>query len=346
MKNGANILVTGGAGFIGSHTCVELIDSGHHVFIIDNLSNSRLSAIEGIKQITGIQPHFEQFDLCHTSMLDKFFMTNSIDAIIHFAALKAVGESVEKPLEYYRNNLVSNINLLEVSNKYNVKGLVFSSSCSVYGEPDSLPVSESAPLKKAESPYANTKRICEDMIRDHVRVSKLHAIILRYFNPVGAHETAIIGEYPLGVPNNLMPVITQTAIGKRNEFEVFGTDYETPDGSCIRDYIHVMDLAKAHVVAVNRLLENENDEACETFNLGTGNGISVLEMIHAFEKHTGVKLNYKLSGRRAGDVVQVYSDTRLANDTLKWSARFGLKDMVQSAWKWEQVLKNKNIVKA
>ncbi|HNT80493.1 MAG TPA: UDP-glucose 4-epimerase GalE [Bacteroidia bacterium] len=341
MTAKSNILVTGGAGFIGSHTSVELINDGHNVFIIDNLSNSRIEAIEGIAQITGTQPYFEQFDLCDREKLNKFFSKNKIDAIIHFAALKAVGESVQKPLEYYKNNLLSNIHLLEMCIQHRVKGLVFSSSCSVYGEPDTLPVSEKAPLKKAESPYANTKRMCEDMIRDSVLVSNINAIILRYFNPVGAHASAVIGELPLGTPNNLMPVITQTAIGKRSGFEVFGTDYDTPDGSCIRDYIHVVDLAKAHVVAVNRLLNGANKEKCETFNLGTGNGISVLEMILAFEKHTGMKLNYKLGGRRAGDVVKVYSDTQWANEELQWKAQLGLKEMVESAWKWEQKMAEK-----
>lgn len=337
--NKKKVLVTGGAGYIGSHTAVELISHGFEVFIIDNLSNSHQFVIDRIERITGIRPHFSNFNLCDRELTEKFFSKNAIDAVVHFAALKAVGDSVKDPLEYYRNNIVSLLNLLDMCVKYNASYFVFSSSCTVYGQPDSLPVNENAPLKQAESPYGNTKKISEDIIRDTTKISNLNAVSLRYFNPVGAHPSALIGELPIGKPNNLMPVITQVAIGKIKQLEVFGNDYPTPDGSCIRDYIHVVDLAKAHVIALERMLNKKNEKSFEVFNLGTGRGISVLEMINAFIKATGVKLNYKISPRRTGDVVQVFADTAKAGEKLKWRAEKGLDEMVTSSWKWEQNLK-------
>lgn len=339
---GSKILVTGGTGFIGSHTVVELIERGYSVHIIDNLSNSRLHVIDDIETITGIKPDFTLLDLCDTDKVNEFFNLHSdISSIIHFAALKAVGESVENPLLYYRNNVDGLINILENVNKHHIESFVFSSSCSVYGEPDKLPIDETAALKDAESPYANTKRINEDILRDFSKVSKLNTIALRYFNPVGAHSSAIIGEYPVNAPTNLMPVITQTAIGKRVKMQVWGSDYDTPDGSCIRDYIHVVDTAQAHIVAIERLISNKNKSNFEIFNLGTGKGSSVLEMIHTFEETTGVKLNYEIKDKRPGDVVQVYADTKLANEELGWKSKLGLKEMVSSAWKWEQALSKK-----
>ncbi len=335
MKAVKKILVTGGTGYIGSHTVTELINKGYEVFIIDNLYNSRIEVLDGIGKITGIKPAFFNFNLCDRDKVMNFFASYSIDAVIHFAALKAVGESVEKPLEYYRNNIVSLLNLLEACKAYGTKYFVFSSSCSVYGEPDQLPINESAPRKKAESPYGNTKKICEDILEDTVKTGNLDVITLRYFNPVGAHHSGIIGEYPLGIPSNLMPVITQTAIGKRGALQVFGSDYDTPDGTCIRDYIHVTDLAMAHVVAIDRLLEKKNKKHFELFNLGTGKGCSVMEMITTFEKVTGVKLNYELVARRPGDVVKVFADTRFANEELGWKAERGLDEMIRSAWAWE-----------
>lgn len=338
LSDKKKILVTGGTGYIGSHTVVELINKGFEVVIIDNLSNSRVEVLQGIKGITGKEPAFFNLDLRDLDPVIDFFNRNKIDAIIHFAALKAVGESVQWPLEYYRNNLVSLLNVLDAAKKTGTEFLVFSSSCSVYGEPDALPINEGAVRKQAESPYGNTKKICEDILHDVARVGSVNAISLRYFNPVGAHASALIGEYPLGVPNNLMPVITQTAIGKREGFSVFGSDYDTPDGSCIRDYIHVVDLAQAHVVAIERLLERKNKNNFEIFNLGTGNGISVLEMIRAFERITGERLKYKLAGRREGDVVKVFADTQLANNELGWKAKYALDDMITSAWAWEKKL--------
>jgi len=337
------VLITGGTGYIGSHTAVEFIEAGYKVVIIDNLSNSKIEALDGIKKITGIKPEFAEFDLMDKSKLDDFFENHpDIEAIIHFAAYKAVGESVEKPLMYYQNNLVSLMNLLEMMKKYNTKSFVFSSSCTVYGEPEELPVKESSPVKPATSPYGNTKQIAEEIIRDYMEVRPdLKSIALRYFNPVGAHESAAIGELPLGVPNNLVPFITQTAIGIRKELSVFGDDYDTPDGTCIRDYIHVVDLAKAHVVATERLLQNKNKSNFEMFNLGTGTGISVLEVIKSFEKVSNQKLNYKVVDRRVGDVVKVYSDTKFANEELGWKTENNLDDMMLSSWKWEQSLRSK-----
>lgn len=335
------ILITGGTGYIGSHTVVELISKGFEVFILDNLSNSREEVIESIEKITSVKPVFHKIDICDYNLVEIFFKSNQIDAIIHFAALKAVGDSVMMPLSYYRNNIVSLLNLLDICAKYDVNNFVFSSSCTVYGQPDKLPVDENAPLKQAESPYGNTKKIAEDILRDTSKISALKSIALRYFNPVGAHPSALIGEYPLGKPNNLMPVITQTAIGKINMLEVFGDDYNTKDGSCIRDYLHVSDLAEAHVVAVERLLSDNNKDKFEVFNLGTGDGVSVLEMVKAFIELTGVELNYKISARRNGDVEKVYADTTKANAELKWKTKRSLNDMVETAWKWELALDKK-----
>lgn len=340
---GKQILVTGGTGYIGSHTAVELINEGFEVVIIDNLSNSQKEVLDGIEKITGVRPSFEQFDLTDAQLVEAFFQKYpKIEAIIHFAASKAVGESVDKPLLYYRNNLVSLINLLDCMKNHQVANLVFSSSCTVYGQPDVLPVTEQAPIKTANSPYGNTKQICEEIIKDTLAAEKgLKTISLRYFNPIGAHPTALIGELPLGVPQNLVPFITQTAIGLRDQLKVFGNDYNTIDGSCIRDYIHVVDLAKAHVVAIKRLVENHNKQSFEVFNLGTGRGVSVLEIINAFEKVSGQKLNYQIVGRRAGDVEQVWADTRFANEELGWTAQSTLDETLATAWKWEKRIRNK-----
>ncbi|MBL7972117.1 MAG: UDP-glucose 4-epimerase GalE [Prolixibacteraceae bacterium] len=338
------ILVTGGTGYIGSHTAVELQRAGYEVIIVDNLSNSSVDVLDGIEKISGIRPVFEQFDLVEKDKVDAFFAKYpNIQAIIHFAASKAVGESVEKPLLYYRNNLVSLINLLECQLKYGVANIVFSSSCTVYGQPDHLPVTEDTPRKDAESPYGNTKRVNEDILHDTIAANpQLKGIALRYFNPVGAHPSALIGELPLGIPANLVPFITQTAAGLRSELKIFGDDYDTVDGSAVRDYINVVDLAKAHVVAVSRLLGNKNKAGYEIFNLGTGNGVSVLEAVHAFEKATGVKLNYKIVGRRAGDIEKIWADTTLANQELGWKAEKGLEETLLSAWEWEKRVRGIN----
>jgi UDP-glucose 4-epimerase len=337
------VLVTGGTGYIGSHTAVELINEGFDVVIIDNLSNSTKESLDGIEKITGVRPRFEQFDLCNSEkVLDFFTKYNGISAIIHFAASKAVGESVEKPLLYYRNNLSSLINILEAMGKFIVPNIVFSSSCTVYGQPDQLPVTENAPIQMAMSPYGNTKQICEEILTDTIHSnSSLKAISLRYFNPVGAHPSALIGELPIGVPANLVPFITQTAIGLRQELKVFGNDYNTPDGTCVRDYIHVVDLAKAHVVAIKRLLEDKNKTNYEVFNIGTGNGNTVLDVINTFEKVSGVKLNYKLVDRRPGDIEKVWADTTHANQVLGWKSQSSLDETMLSAWKWEQHYRNK-----
>lgn len=340
------ILVTGGTGYIGSHTVVELQQSGYEVVIIDNLSNSNADVIEGIVRITGIRPAFEKFDLTDFDSLKAFFKRHKgIDGIIHFAASKAVGESVQKPLMYYRNNIVSLLNLLELMPENKVKGIVFSSSCTVYGEPDSNPIDESAPIKPATSPYGNTKQINEEIIQDFVHSgAPIKSIILRYFNPIGAHPSAEIGELPLGVPQNLVPYITQTGMGIRKELSVFGDDYDTPDGSCIRDFINVVDLAKAHVVAVGRMLGKKSKENVEVFNLGTGNGVSVLELIKMFEKVSGKPLNYKIVGRREGDIEQIWANPDRANHVLGWKAVETIEDTVASAWKWQQKLREKGIM--
>ena len=339
------ILVTGGTGFIGSHTVVELQNNGYEVIIVDNLSNSKADAVDHIEQITGIRPAFEQVDCCDMEGMDAVFAKYpGIQGIIHFAASKAVGESVQKPLLYYRNNLVSLINILELMPKHGVKGIIFSSSCTVYGQPDVLPVTEQAPIKKAESPYGNTKQINEEIVRDTVASgAPISAILLRYFNPIGAHPTALIGELPNGVPQNLIPFLTQTAIGIREKLSVFGDDYDTPDGSCIRDYIYVVDLAKAHVIAMQRILEDKQKEKVEVFNVGTGRGLSVLELIHAFEAATGVKLNYQITGRRAGDIVKVWADPTFANNELGWKADTPIEDILRSAWKWQVHLRETGV---
>lgn len=335
---GKKILVTGGTGYIGSHTVVELQDSGFDVLVVDNLSNSNIEVLDNIEKITGTKPGFEKFDIADRDKTYNFFeRTSGIDAIIHFAASKAVGESVEKPLLYYRNNLVSLINLLECQVQYRIPHMVFSSSCTVYGQPEKLPVTEETPRKDAESPYGNTKRVNEDILCDTIAAhSQLKGIALRYFNPVGAHPSALIGELPLGVPQNLVPFITQTAAGIREELKIFGDDYNTSDGSAIRDYINVVDLAKAHVVAIERLLGGKNKKNFEVFNLGTGRGVSVLEMVNGFKEATGVKLNYKIVGRRKGDIEKIWADTTFANNELGWKAEKGLEETLLSAWEWEK----------
>lgn len=337
------ILVTGGTGYIGSHTTVELINAGFDVVIIDNLSNSNREVLDGIEAITGVRPAFIEGDVNDLSTLDCLFQAYpGIEGIINFAASKAVGESVQKPLLYYRNNLNSLMNLLEMVEKYNVKGFVFSSSCTVYGEPDVNPVTEESPIKPATSPYGNTKQISEEIITDTIRSgANFNAIILRYFNPVGAHPSALIGELPLGVPQNLIPYLTQTAIGIRKELSVFGNDYDTPDGSCIRDFINVVDLAKAHVIAVKRMIEGKSLDRIEIFNLGTGNGVSVLELIDTFESATGVKVPHKIVGRREGDIEKVWANPKKANEVLGWVADTPLADTMVSAWKWQQHLAEK-----
>lgn len=334
------ILVTGGTGYIGSHTTVELIQKGHEVVIVDALFNSRAEAIDAIETVTGRRPEFEQFDLTDNTKVDDFFSRHAdIKGVIHFAAHKAVGESVEQPLRYYRNNLVSLMNILEAMRRYNVPNIVFSSSCTVYGEPDAgnLPISEKASIKKAECPYGNTKQIAEEILEDSVNAYKtLNVIALRYFNPVGAHESAQLGELPFGVPNNLMPYITQTGFGIRQCLKVFGDDYDTPDGTPIRDYIHVMDLAKAHVAAVERMADGKMKKPFEVFNVGTGKGYSVLEAIHSFEKASGKPLNYEIVGRRAGDIVKIWADPTFTNNELGWKAERSIDEMTKSAWEWEK----------
>lgn len=339
------ILVTGGTGYIGSHTVVELQQAGYEVVIIDNLSNSNADVVDNIEKVSGIRPAFIKMDcLDFEGLKGVFEQHKGIKAIIHFAASKAVGESVEKPLKYYRNNLVSLINLLELMPQYGVEGIVFSSSCTVYGQPDELPVTEAAPIKKAESPYGNTKQINEEIIRDTVASgAPINAILLRYFNPIGAHPTALLGELPNGVPQNLIPYLTQTAIGIREKLSVFGDDYDTPDGSCIRDFINVVDLAKAHVVAISRILEKKQEEQVEVFNIGTGRGLSVLELINAFEAATGVKLNYQIVGRRAGDIEKVWANPKRANEVLGWKAESTIEDTLRSAWNWQLKLRERGI---
>jgi UDP-glucose 4-epimerase len=331
------VLVTGGAGYIGSHTIVELQQAGHDVVAIDNFDNSYPWVLDRIKQITGKPVAFGEVDIRDKKALEEFITSQpGIDAVIHFAAFKAVGESMQFPLKYYENNVAGTINLLEALQKNNINRFVFSSSCTVYGEANP-PVDEDSPIVPAASPYGNTKQICEEMLADQSRVTDLRVVSLRYFNPVGAHDSALIGELPIGVPNNLVPFITQTAIGKRDVLTVFGDDYATPDGTCIRDYIHVVDLAKAHVAAIN-YLENHRDKKFSVFNLGTGRGNSVLEVIKAFEKVTGVKLNYKIGPRRSGDVTQVYSSCEKATKELGWKAERDLDNCMKTAWEWEQTL--------
>ena len=331
------ILVTGGTGFIGSHTVVELQQKGFDVVIADNLSNSFEEVVDRIAKITGVRPDFEKTELKDASQVNAIFDKYSdIQGVIHFAASKAVGESVQKPLMYYRNNLTSLMNVLDAMLSHNVHHIVFSSSCTVYGQPDKLPVSESSPRKKALSPYGNTKAMCEDIITDVAKVNDMDAILLRYFNPIGAHESGLIGEYPQGVPNNLIPYLTQTAAGIRKCLSVYGNDYNTPDGTGIRDYIHVVDLAKAHVVAIERMLGNKCKSKTEIFNIGTGHGYSVLDIINSFEKVNNIKINYQIVGRREGDIEQVWADTTYANNELGWKAERELDDMMRTSWNWEK----------
>ena len=340
MKKG-KILVTGGAGFIGSHTAVELIEAGYDVVVVDDLSNSERSVIDRITEITGTPVAFEEADCTDREAMDDLFTRHRFGAVIHFAAFKAVGESVENPLMYYQNNLVSLINVLELMVEHGVMNLVFSSSATVYGEPDALPVTERSPRQPATSPYGNTKQMAEDIIRDSVRAYHgLRAIALRYFNPIGAHPSALIGELPKGVPNNLVPFITQTAAAIRPELSVFGGDYPTPDGSAVRDYIDVVDLAKAHVAAMERMRSGVGEAAYEVFNIGTGTGLSVLELIRRFEEATGVKVPHRVVDRRPGDVAQIWADTALANKELGWRAERPLDDTLRAAWKWQQSITN------
>ena len=340
------ILVTGGTGYIGSHTVVELQNAGYDVVIIDNLSNSNVDVLDGIERISGVRPAFVEADCTDISALRKLFNDYpGISGIINFAASKAVGESMEKPVLYYRNNLGTLLNLLDVMGEFGVKGIVFSSSCTVYGEPDENPVTEAAPIKKATSPYGNTKQISEEIITDTINAgADFKSVILRYFNPVGAHPSAEIGELPNGVPQNLIPYLTQTAIGIRKELSVFGDDYDTPDGSCIRDYINVVDLAKAHVIAVKRMLEDRSESKIEIFNLGTGVGLSVLELISAFERATGVKVPHKIVGRRAGDIEKVWANHAYANEVLGWKADTPIEDTMRSAWNWQCRLRERGVM--
>ena len=337
------ILVTGGLGYIGSHTVVELQNGGYEVCVIDNLSNASINVLDGIKNITGIKPHFTELDLRDVDIVKAYFKEHTdISGIIHFAASKAVGESVEKPLMYYENNINTLIYLLQEVSTLDMQNFIFSSSCTVYGQADTLPITENTSIKPAESPYGNTKQIGEEILKDTCKTNtKLNCVALRYFNPIGAHESAEIGELPIGVPQNLVPFITQTAIGLRKKLYVFGNDYPTPDGTCIRDYIHVVDLAKAHVSALQRLVDKKNSSSFEVFNLGTGRGSSVLEVIDSFERVSKTNLNYEITSRRPGDVTSAYADTSKANKVLGWKAGLTLDDALTSAWKWEQNLRDK-----
>jgi UDP-glucose 4-epimerase len=333
------ILVTGGLGYIGSHTVVALHQSGYSVLIVDDLSNSQRDVLQGLNQILGFIPEFIELDLRDKSAVKNLFDQHTFDGVIHFAASKAVGESVENPLLYYENNINGLVYVLQNCVAHGVHNFIFSSSCTVYGEPDHLPIDESAPIKRALSPYGNTKQIAEEVLHDLCKVSDLRTILLRYFNPIGAHDSGLIGELPKGVPQNLVPFITQTAAGLRQELSVFGDDYPTVDGSCIRDYIHVMDLAEAHVVALDRLVKKAQQEAVEVFNLGTGQGNSVLEVIKTFEEATGITLPYKIVGRRSGDVIAVYADTTKATEVLGWSTQRDLATSLSSAWAWEKCIR-------
>ena len=339
------VLVTGGIGYIGSHVVVELQNSGFEVIIIDDLSNSSLHVLDRIFNITKVKPLFEKIDLKDKySVVDFFKRHVDIDGVIHFAASKAVGESVSNPLKYYENNITSLVYLLQEVNKLESQKLIFSSSCTVYGQSDELPITENALIKEAESPYGNTKKIGEQIIKDTCSASlSLKSIALRYFNPIGAHKSANIGELPIGTPQNLVPFITQTGIGLREKLSIFGNDYPTPDGTCIRDYIHVVDLAKAHVIAMKRLLDEKNTDNYEVFNIGTGNGYSVKEVVNTFEEVSGLKLNYSFESRRPGDIVSAYADTTQANSVLGWKSEFSLKEALTSAWEWEKRLKDNSI---
>ena len=335
------VLVTGGAGFIGSHTAVELVEAGFDVVIVDNLSNAEMAAVESVRKITGADIPFEKVDCCDRAAFEEVFKKYKFNSVIHFAASKAVGESVAEPLKYYGNNVGSFVNVLSLMKQYGVENVVFSSSATVYGQPDTLPATEQTPRKPATSPYGNTKQICEDILRDSVAAYEgIKGIALRDFNPIGAHPSALIGELPKGVPNNLVPFITQTAAGIRKELSVFGDDYNTPDGSCLRDYIDVVDLAKAHVVAVTRMVKNSGKSRFEIFNIGTGKPTSVLELVNAFERVNGVKVPHKIVGRRPGDVEAVWADTTLANNELGWKAVRSLDETLASAWAWEKHIRN------
>ena len=331
------VLVTGGAGYIGSHTAVELINAGYEVIIVDNLSNSDRSSLEGIRGITGVEPRFIEADCCDKEAMRRVFEENDFDSVIHFAAYKAVGESVAEPAKYYRNNLDSFLTVLELMKEFGRKNVLFSSSATVYGDADVLPVTERTPRKPATSPYGNTKQMAEDILRDMVAANEaLNGVALRYFNPIGAHPSALIGELPRGVPNNLVPYITQTAAGVRECLSIFGDDYDTPDGSCLRDYIDVVDLARAHVVAIERMVSGRSKERYEIFNIGTGRPVSVFELVRGFEEANDLKLNYKVAPRRAGDVTAVWADTTLANEELGWRAERELRDTLRAAWAWEK----------
>ncbi len=344
---GQTILVTGGTGFIGSHTAVELQQAGYRVVIVDNLSNSKAEVVDGIEGITGVRPCLEIADCCDLEAMDGIFARHGdIAGIIHFAASKAVGESVEKPLLYYRNNITSLVNILELMPRHGVRGIIFSSSCTVYGQPseENLPVTEEAPIQKALSPYGNTKQVNEEIIQDFIHSgAPVKSIILRYFNPIGAHPSALIGELPNGVPMNLIPFVTQTAIGIRKRLKVFGNDYGTPDGTCIRDYIYVVDLAKAHVKAMERVLGNPESDAVEVFNIGTGSGVSTLEVVEGFERATGVKLDWEYAPRREGDIEKVWGNVDKANKVLGWKAEGNLEDTLRSAWKWQLKLREDGV---
>ncbi len=334
------VLVSGGAGFIGSHVTVELIAAGYDVVVADNMSNCDMTCFEGVKKITGREDiPFVKMDFCDMEAVRQLFAAYRIDAVIHFAAFKAVGESVEQPLKYYKNNLISFMNILESG----CPNVLFSSSATVYGEPEKVPVTEQSPRQSATSPYGNTKQICEDILQDTVKASggKLRGILLRYFNPIGAHPSALIGELPRGVPNNLVPFITQTAIGKRECLSIFGNDYPTADGTCLRDYIDIVDLAKAHVFAVRRMLDDKMEQGCEVYNIGTGRPVSVLELVNAFEKVNGLKLNYKFAPRRPGDVTAIWADPTLANEKLGWKAERSVEDTLKAAWAWEKHIAGK-----
>lgn len=331
------VLVTGGAGYIGSHTAVELVGAGYDVVIVDDLSNSDTNAVEGVRKITGVKVPFEKVDCCDEEALGEVFKKYKFNSVIHFAASKAVGESVIKPLMYYQNNLTSLMNVLELMLENEVRNIVFSSSCTVYGEPDELPVTEATPRKPANSPYGNTKQMCEDIVRDCTSAfPQIKAISLRYFNPIGAHDSALIGELPIGVPGNLVPFITQTAAGLRDHLSVFGDDYNTPDGSAVRDYIDVVDLAKAHVVAMARMIEGKSKSDYEIFNIGTGRGLSVLELLEKFQKVNKLKIKHEIVGRRAGDIEKIWADTTYANQELGWKAVRSIEDTLKSAWEWEK----------
>ncbi len=338
------VLVSGGAGFIGSHVTVELTEAGYNVVVADNFSNCDLTCFEGVKKITGKEDiPLERVDFCDAEAVHALFRKYPIDAVIHFAAFKAVGESVAKPVMYYKNNLQSFLNVLEAAQEQGGCNVLFSSSATVYGEPDKVPVTEETPRKPATSPYGNTKQMCEDILQDTVKASggAVKGILLRYFNPIGAHPSALIGELPRGVPNNLVPFITQTAIGKRECLSIFGNDYPTPDGTCLRDYIDIVDLAKAHVCAVARMMDGKMKQDCEVFNIGTGRPVSVLELVNAFEKVNGVKLNYKFAPRRAGDVTAIWADPSLANREMGWKATRTVEETLKAAWAWEKHLAGK-----